>query len=529
MGVIKDGAVSGVLPSSEAFAIHYPGYPSSTSRALQTLGGLDEICKARCSQSSKLELHFRPEDPYSHPAFGELQPSQSFLLRISKKGSLANGETISAAEDSESHHLSADIIARVSDGMADYQHVVAVHADVACRNKRRLAEVEHHADKTGIMDMDQEQLMILVPPFFSLKDVPQKIALKPSVAISSKKKQEEVVRFRWEVPKKFEWQKYIPEGSDQWKWLMAVSNLFDERPIWTKASLYERLLDQGFTDGDNMLRRLLFRTSYYFASGPFFRFRIRKGYDPRKDPESRIYQQIDVRSPLSLGSHCDSNPSNELKNRWGDICAFQAFPSKFQISLQLFELADDYIQQEIRKPPQQKTCSRATGWFSSNALNRFRLRIAMRFLSICPKAGAESLLKLYSERFEKSKRSCMLTKDLTVGEGQEQLCTELAGQEDKDEPLDDGDENEDDEIEDDNVEEELEAYEPLHHAEDFSSQSDSHQDGNNISKNYLQELFGSFPFSEANELGGQDYGVEDEEYEIYEQDSDENYLEDDDY
>ncbi|GMP28711.1 hypothetical protein CsSME_00004145 [Camellia sinensis var. sinensis] len=30
--------------------------------------------QARSLQSNKLELHFRPEDPYSHPAFGELQP-----------------------------------------------------------------------------------------------------------------------------------------------------------------------------------------------------------------------------------------------------------------------------------------------------------------------------------------------------------------------------------------------------------------------------------------------------------------------
>lgn len=43
--VIKDGAVSGVLPAAEAFAIYYPGYPSSTERAIETLGGLPEIAK----------------------------------------------------------------------------------------------------------------------------------------------------------------------------------------------------------------------------------------------------------------------------------------------------------------------------------------------------------------------------------------------------------------------------------------------------------------------------------------------------
>lgn len=34
-----------------------------------------------------MELHFRPEDPYSHPAFAEIQPCNNLLLRISKKKS----------------------------------------------------------------------------------------------------------------------------------------------------------------------------------------------------------------------------------------------------------------------------------------------------------------------------------------------------------------------------------------------------------------------------------------------------------
>lgn len=42
------------------------------------------VIQARTSQSNKLELHFRPEDPYSHPAFGELKHSNNFLLKISK-------------------------------------------------------------------------------------------------------------------------------------------------------------------------------------------------------------------------------------------------------------------------------------------------------------------------------------------------------------------------------------------------------------------------------------------------------------
>ncbi|KAL0316556.1 UNVERIFIED_CONTAM: General transcription factor 3C polypeptide 5, partial [Sesamum radiatum] len=238
MGIIEEGSISGVLPScSETFAVHYPGYPSSTERAIETLGGSQGILKVRTDKSNKLELHFRPEDPYSHPAFGELQPCNNFLLKISRKKvkdipdhasedsfhlkqntestetaehiNQPEGESFSASEvkgQTESvaqEQLSADIVARVSEayhfnGMVDYQHVLAVHADVNRRKKRNWAEVEPQFEKGGLMDVDQEDLMILVPPLFSIKDLPEKVVLKTSGDLSLRKKQEGVFQHQWE-------------------------------------------------------------------------------------------------------------------------------------------------------------------------------------------------------------------------------------------------------------------------------------------------------------------------------------------
>lgn len=46
MGIIKDGSISGNLPSSsDAFAVNYPGYPSSIECAVETLGGIEGIVK----------------------------------------------------------------------------------------------------------------------------------------------------------------------------------------------------------------------------------------------------------------------------------------------------------------------------------------------------------------------------------------------------------------------------------------------------------------------------------------------------
>ncbi|BAD73737.1 transcription factor-like protein [Oryza sativa Japonica Group] len=88
---VTGGAVSGTIPAAEAFAVHYPGYPSSPARAAQTLGGLPAIAKVRGSDpGARLELRFRPEDPYCHPAFGEPRMSAGLVLRLSRpKGGTA--------------------------------------------------------------------------------------------------------------------------------------------------------------------------------------------------------------------------------------------------------------------------------------------------------------------------------------------------------------------------------------------------------------------------------------------------------
>ena len=57
MGVIEDGSVSGFLPSNGAFAVHYPAYPSSMARAIETLGGTQAIRKVR-SLSLSIYLFF---------------------------------------------------------------------------------------------------------------------------------------------------------------------------------------------------------------------------------------------------------------------------------------------------------------------------------------------------------------------------------------------------------------------------------------------------------------------------------------
>ncbi|XP_072973185.1 uncharacterized protein [Typha angustifolia] len=552
--LIKDGAVSGVLPAAEAFAVHYPGYPSSPSRAVETLGGLSEIAKLRSSESGFMELRFRPEDPYSHPAYGVLRPAASLLLRITKTKdeSCKEGEASSGKEQ-----LSADVVARVNqayhfEGMVDYQHVLGVQAAEARRKKRPWgSDDSSQLEQSESLDMDNSDVMMLVPPLFSIKDKPEKIVLKPSVNLFSKNIQRAVVEHRWEmdidqclaiafniksVPKKINWEDNISKGTTEWEWQVAVSKLFEERSIWPRWSLHERMLDDGMQVSENQLKRLLFRSGYYFSTGPFGRFWIRKGYDPRTDPESRIFQKVDFRVPPELRNLGDMSGNSQSKQRLKDICRFQVIPSKTFVCLQLFELVDDFIQEEIRKPSSQTTCSHATGWFSRPMLRTLRLHVSIRFLSLYSNEAAEDYLRSARGLLERSKK-------------EEACSSKFQRQEKKDEHVN-GDSNCSNELpcsesneleephgpndceieEEEEEEEEVDGYEFDAMAQEggnFPVDGNSYNLQESIPNDYLQELLRCFPFNkdakdtQQNDLGyGSDFS--DEKYEIYEQESDNN-------
>ncbi|KAL0847542.1 hypothetical protein Bca101_020788 [Brassica carinata] len=271
MGIIETGTVSGNLPR----------YPSSISRALETPGGIQGITTARESTSNKLELHFRPEDPYAHPAWGERRPCNGFLLRIYKEEDVKRGSSLPEAQPvvatgDACPALCADVVARVSDGMADYQHVIPIHADVAQQRKRKCMVVNPLAGNDDLMDMADEDVMMLLPQFFAPKDMPDNLVHRLPGTSGSKKKEEaptqnlceddigpvfaidfSVKDILFSIPKVLNWEDFIVPTSNQWQWQVAVSALFDERPVWTRDSIVQRLLDKGLKCTHHMLNRCL--------------------------------------------------------------------------------------------------------------------------------------------------------------------------------------------------------------------------------------------------------------------------------
>ncbi|CAL5362764.1 unnamed protein product [Camellia sinensis] len=181
---------------------------------LATTIHVDKVQMARSLQSNKLGLHFRPEDPYSHPAFGELQPCNNFLLKITKKA-VRNGQdaentdrvstclsedeihlnqkscTESVKNDQHVDECQIDSITAPTEVKAQLPEEVQedISADIVARvseayyfnERRETGQIWNHNLKCGLMDVDQKDLMILVPPLFSIKDVPEKVVLHNTI------------------------------------------------------------------------------------------------------------------------------------------------------------------------------------------------------------------------------------------------------------------------------------------------------------------------------------------------------------
>lgn len=412
-----------------------------------------------------------------------------------------------------------------------------MHAAQTRKRKRSDSQNDNeNLEKAGHHEADGD-VMMLVPPFFSVKDRPTNIALLPSSNALSKTMHRGVVQERWEmnvgptlalpfntqvVPEKINWEDHVRKNSVDWNWQMAVCKLFDERPVWPRQSLYERLLDDSVHVSQSQFKRLLFRAGYYFSTGPFGKFWIRRGYDPRKDSESRIYQRIDFRMPPELRYLL--RPKNSGSQKWADMCKLEAMPSQSFIFLQLYELKDDFIQAEIRKPSYQSVCSRSTGWFSTPMIKTLRLQVSIRFLSLLHSEEAKNLLRNAHVLIERSKKQEALSRSERSKEDNDadEVPATQTGTEDQVGPNNSDSEDVDDEEE----EEELDGYDSPPMAEDIHdfTSGDSYTFGEGFSNGYLEEVLRSLPLQEDGQNKSGDAPINadasDGEFEIYEQPSD---------
>ncbi|XP_076160281.1 general transcription factor IIIC subunit l(2)37Cd isoform X2 [Ptiloglossa arizonensis] len=151
----EPGYIGPVLPGGHRFdrkfiCIKYPGNVINSDKAIKTLGGICGISTAVNTPNRRLELKFRPDEPYCKPACGDRYNTKGFLLRVRVKKS-----RVKKAEEVEARQLekkSTEI-----ENLNDSQSSTNVQNNTDTLQSSEIQNIESQCTYTE--NKNQEQLM----------------------------------------------------------------------------------------------------------------------------------------------------------------------------------------------------------------------------------------------------------------------------------------------------------------------------------------------------------------------------------
>lgn len=347
------------LPKNKRFAcVEFPCVVSerdeSRKRAVSMLGGESAITAAFEGKSKFMELRFRPESVFAHPAFGERHTTPSLLLHVvAKEG--PDGPTVKEAEFKGVIESTFQF-----NGLCDFQFL----KDSEQNGEREKGLCGYgtgddtnttgykNAETTLEARLDQAESLFIPPALFSRADIPWDYEFKPNKMPRKKELSKSNLSTSTSTDStKDETANNINSGAAQRgsentiKSIMYVSlndigdgplptkppektisiaeehicliepikNLFSERPIWTAMALVDRIRSSSpaiykkISAGgwESTLKRICTvatNFAYRFISGPWRSTFVRYGFDPRTDSTSAAYQIFDLRFGKQQGT-----------------------------------------------------------------------------------------------------------------------------------------------------------------------------------------------------------------------------------
>ncbi|KAF5300326.1 hypothetical protein FQA39_LY11183 [Lamprigera yunnana] len=329
--------------SRKLLCIEYPGIVDNLENMLESLGGLQSIEMAAGNYNRRLELKFRADDIFSKPTWGDKDYKCGLLVKITAHKTKSNEPSGSSGNEQDQNVFKYEAVAVVPmtfkfTRLCDFQYLPLLpkdgseneNPDTICRN------IYKDIIPTDLPDMkwfesEQSKLMpfFFPPPVFakfnSSKDnklfyerykyyekVLPEVAERLKKESDKKQEPKNIISSRLRLFRKansifinFNAKDIvIPEKPSeaalndlQRRGLLSDSGplerlrkFFEGRPIWSKSAL----LHQSGIRNDR-LKILLPAVAYYCLNGPWRIMWCKYGYDPTKDPNSRIYQSFDFR------------------------------------------------------------------------------------------------------------------------------------------------------------------------------------------------------------------------------------------
>ncbi|XP_036443957.1 general transcription factor 3C polypeptide 5 [Colossoma macropomum] len=297
------------LSETRLVCVEYPGFVKNVDKMLDSIGGEQGLSKTYADSSKRLELRYRPKDPYCHPVCGNRYSSNNLLLRVRRRRRKGSDEE---------PHISMEILGVIEttykfQGMADFQYL-------ATHNEAGASQVSLY-DKIILRKPEKKEFfdhpvpLFLPPPIFSRLDSTVDYFYRPDVAhregtLPSLLSNENLIgpnRARRphnaifvnfddkSVPSepleaaKLNWKKNSIHHSDV-KAEEELTKLFEKRPVWSRNAIKANV-----DIHPEKLKLLLPYLAYYMLTGPWRSLWVRFGYDPRKSAEAKIYQVLDFR------------------------------------------------------------------------------------------------------------------------------------------------------------------------------------------------------------------------------------------
>eukprot|EP00002_Diphylleia_rotans_P010855 TRINITY_DN2149_c0_g1_i3.p1 TRINITY_DN2149_c0_g1~~TRINITY_DN2149_c0_g1_i3.p1 ORF type:complete len:485 (-),score=85.37 TRINITY_DN2149_c0_g1_i3:227-1681(-) len=188
---------------------------------------------------------------------------------------------------------------------------------------------------------------------------------------------------------------------------ICIKKIMDERPIVSRLYLEAHIPEEYH----NKIKRIMPYLAYSFATGPWRTFYIRIGYDPRTEPDSRIYQVYDFRIPGAFGYLIKRFRHDEIRNGASsrhsdaydrsspvihnnadriDMIRFTSIPQQRQIFLQLCDLDGDSLNRIVHgshtlvTPPSEKY-----GWYPASVYSLIKKALQERFYQMLKQAGID--------------------------------------------------------------------------------------------------------------------------------------------
>ncbi len=304
--------------------VQMPCYVEHVDRALCMLRGAEALAQASRDDAPNLTCHMRPDDPFSHPLFGELVPTPALLLRVTRRRSRSvdapRTATVEVVGELQQSYRFA--------GICDFQYASS------CRLIDSLRALEH-GESPGSLPPELGEFALGVPPaIFATSDLPSdRLKFMPKSRILANTRQPALMstacasgfegtepaapprrRRRRAAPGlqfgtavDFDCKEVpaappanVAQNMDRDDTLYReLAKCFAQRPVWTRQAL-KASLPPLLVPSEERLKGVLPQLAYNFTNGPWRSCWVAYAFDPRRSYDARLYQVIDLRLPAEL-------------------------------------------------------------------------------------------------------------------------------------------------------------------------------------------------------------------------------------